>query len=348
LIGATVLTLGIATWGTSTVLDGNHAVEAATSSDVDGVSTAEVERRDLVESLLEVGTIGYVDAPSLRGRRHGTITWLPDPGTVIERGQTAYAVDERPIPLLYGTIPMWRPLGIGAEGSDVAQLEENLIAMGYATEAQLRSDSKYDSRTAAAVKRWQKDLGVEQTGEVGLGDVEIADGPRRVEKQVAAVGDMSGSGSPVLDVTSTERVVTIDLDASRQSLVAAGDPVQIELPDGTTTSGTIREVGRVATIDETQPGGDPTIDVTVTLDDPATGAGFDAAPVSVAITKSTAEDVLAVPVRALLALAEGGYAVEVVHAGGRQLVGVELGSFADGWVEVSGNLREGDVVVTAS
>ena len=55
---------------------------------------------------------------------------------------------------------------------------------------------------------------------------------------------------------------------------------------------------------------------------------------------------LAVPVNALLALAEGGYAVEVERDGRRALVGVETGLFADGQVEVSGQgLAAGDRVV---
>jgi hypothetical protein len=56
--------------------------------------------------------------------------------------------------------------------------------------------------------------------------------------------------------------------------------------------------------------------------------------------------VLAVPANALLALLEGGYAVErVTDGGGTELVAVETGLFADGWVEVSGDLAEGDEVV---
>ena len=52
------------------------------------------------------------------------------------------------------------------------------------------------------------------------------------------------------------------------------------------------------------------------------------------------------PVEALLALAEGGYAVEVDDGGAAtHLVGVELGVFADGWVEVTGDVEAGDQVV---
>ena len=56
---------------------------------------------------------------------------------------------------------------------------------------------------------------------------------------------------------------------------------------------------------------------------------------------------LAVPVRALLALAEGGYAVERVTATGTELVPVELGAFADGYVQVTGTVAAGDTVVVA-
>ncbi len=73
------------------------------------------------------------------------------------------------------------------------------------------------------------------------------------------------------------------------------------------------------------------------------------APVKVVVTTSTAEAVLAVPIAALLALSEGGYAVERVEGDSSKLVGVETGVFADGLVEVrpAGGvaLAEGDRVV---
>jgi multidrug efflux pump subunit AcrA (membrane-fusion protein) len=69
--------------------------------------------------------------------------------------------------------------------------------------------------------------------------------------------------------------------------------------------------------------------------------------VVVRVVTSAAEGVLAVPVDALMALAEGGYAVERVGTGpdgASELVAVELGAFADGWVEVTGDVAEGDQV----
>jgi multidrug efflux pump subunit AcrA (membrane-fusion protein) len=85
------------------------------------------------------------------------------------------------------------------------------------------------------------------------------------------------------------------------------------------------------------------------VDDPSALPGLDAAPVTVHVVTERREDVLAVPVNALVALLEGGYAVEVLDADGtRRYVAVDTGLFDDGLVEVTGDgLAAGDRVVTA-
>jgi hypothetical protein len=140
--------------------------------------------------------------------------------------------------------------------------------------------------------------------------------------------------------------VSVSLAAKYQTLAKSGEAVRVELPDGSTTPGTISSVGTVATA--AQQGQDPTVAVVVTLNDQHAGAGLDEAPVTVHITTSEAKGVLAVPVGALLALAEGGYAVEkVTGPGTTSIVGVQAGTFADGWVQITGAVNEGDKVVTA-
>jgi hypothetical protein len=87
------------------------------------------------------------------------------------------------------------------------------------------------------------------------------------------------------------------------------------------------------------------VPVTITLDDPQAAPDFDSGAVEVAIERSRDEGATAVPVAALLALAEGGYALEVAAGGGPQLVPVEVGTYADGWVGVSGDGIEPGVEV---
>lgn len=63
------------------------------------------------------------------------------------------------------------------------------------------------------------------------------------------------------------------------------------------------------------------------------------------LTGETRKGVLSVPVNSLLALAEGGFEVQVVEDGKVREVEVELGMFGKGRVEVKGDaLKEGMLV----
>ena len=312
-------------------------------------TTAAVTRRDLRATEAVDGTLGYGETRLLANQRQGTVTALPEEGSVVTRGRSLYRVDGKPVPLLYGRLPAWRALSVGVDdGPDVRQLEQNLVALGYDPDRAVTVDSHFTWATRAAVRRWQEALGLEETGSVQPGDAVWQPGPVRVASRKAAVGDSARPGSPVLEVTDTTRQVTIDLDASRQPYVHTGDRVDLELPGGRTTTGRVASVGKVATVpagDGTGEG-DPTVELVVSLDHPKATGRLDQAPVDASITTEVRKGVLAVPVSALLALAEGGYAVEVERDGHRQLVGVETGLFADGQVEVEGQgLRAGDRVV---
>ena len=327
------------------------------TGDTPATTTATVERRDLVEREELDGTLGYGKSNQLSFGGQGTITALAAEGSVVERGGTLGEVDGDPVPLLYGSRPMWRTLGQPdqpdtpeappveniSDGADILQLEENLIAMGYATEAQLGPNEHWTSATTAAVKRWQEDLGVEKTGRFELGSIVFATGPVRVSAHAAEPG--SPAGGPALTVTGTERLVDVDLPANRQGLVTAGQAVQVELPDGSVVPATVRSVSTVVEAADPNSGGSSTVAVVVVLDDPASSGALDQAPVDVQVISVQAEGALAVPVDALLALTEGGYALERPDG---SLVGVETGAFADGYVEVvapGDDLAEGDEVV---
>jgi hypothetical protein len=217
------------------------------------------------------------------------------------------------------------------------------------TADELTVDQEWTSATTDALEEWQEALGLEETGRLAPGAVAVQPGAVRVAAHVAELGGQAGG--PILEVAGTTRQVTVDLEATRQGMVAVGQTVDVELPDGTVVPGTVAAVGTVAETpegSENDPTADttPTIEVTVSLDDPAAAGALDQAPVTVSVVTSAAQGVTAVPVDALLALAEGGYAVErPVAGGGTELVPVEIGAFADGWVQVTGDLAEGDDVV---
>jgi hypothetical protein len=331
--------------------DGGGADSDSGGGDNGGTATAEVTKRDLEERAELSGTLGYGDQTDITRQGQGTITALPALGTVVERGETLVEVDGHAVPLWFGDRPLWRQLGPGADdGPDVEEVEANLVALGFASADDLTVDQDWTSATTAAVEDWQESLGLEETGTLAPGDVVISFGAVRIAGHPTAVG--GGAGGPVATVTSATRQVTVDVDADKQSLVAKDQAVEVELPDGTVLDGTITEVGTVAESSETDPiTGEPTdatISVTVTLADAGKAGSLDQAPVTVRVVTSAAQGVLAVPVDALLALAEGGYAVERVGTGPKgadELVKVDTGAFADGWVEVTGDVAEGDEVV---
>jgi hypothetical protein len=314
-----------------------------------GTATAQATTRDLEEREELAGTLGYGDPEEVAINAQGTITALPALGTIVDRGQTMVEVDGLAIPLWFGDRPLWRALDANAEnGVDVQEVEANLVALGYATASTLTVDQDWTSATTTVLKKWQKATGREETGVLAPGDVVMLPAAVRIAELPTAVG--SPASGPVAKVTGSTRQVTIELDATKQSLVSKDQAVEVVLPDGTVIAGTITTIGTVATGGDTDPvtgqATDPTIEVIVTLSDPSQAGTLDQAPVTVRVVTSAAQGVLAVPVDALLALAEGGYAVEVVASGGAsQLVPVETGAFADGWVQVTGDLAEGDEVV---
>jgi hypothetical protein len=187
-----------------------------------------------------------------------------------------------------------------------------------------------------------------------VGSVVFESGPVRVTSVTPTVGATVMPG-PVLTITSTARQVKLALDASEQSSVEVGDTVTITLPDNQTTPGRITYVSSVATSPSSGGkggGGEeesaPTVEVHATPTDPAATGHLDQAPVNVEITTESVPNVLAVPVDALLALAGGGYALEVAEGRVHHLVAVTVGLFddAEGLVQVSGqDLSAGQRVV---
>jgi hypothetical protein len=316
-----------------------QAVTAATGkvqADRRAVSAAETT---LAQSVSTSATYG----------QNAVYTMLPKVGQIVRRGQPLYAIGGEPAFLFYGSVPASRAFTSGmSPGADVAELNRNLRGYGAP------SGDVFTSATSLAIGRFQSEHHLPSTGQLPLGSVVFEPGAVRVTSVTPTDGSPVQPGA-VLGITSTRRVVTIALDASQQTSIKVGDRVAITLPDNSTTPGRVSFVGTVATVPNDNGNGSssPTIEVDVRPDHPAATGRLDQAPVDVAITTASVSNVLVVPVNALVALANGGYAVEVVEAtGARRLVAVTIGLFDDsaGLVEVNGaGLAVGQrVVVPAS
>src|SRR3989442_1625596 len=112
--------------------------------------------------------------PALAGvlQRARPFAWLPGVGGVIGRGGTLGRIDTLPVVLMYGSLPAYRTLSQGvSDGPDVAQLNDNLIALGFAPYGAIGDRRHFGEATAAAVRRWQSANGLPETGKVELGRV---------------------------------------------------------------------------------------------------------------------------------------------------------------------------------
>jgi hypothetical protein len=342
--GANTLVIG--------VFDGGGGRSGSSGNGL-ATSLAAVQRRSLSTRTQFNGTLGYAGSSTVLARAQGTVTWLPKVGQVIHDGQVLYRVDQAPVVLLYGSIPAYRTLAEGATpaGADVEQLNRDLVALGYVDRSLV--DAAWDEfnwATRVGVERLQAHLRVDETGELSLGDVVFLPSAARVTTLQADLG--APATGPVLSASSTARTVTVALEPDLASQVKAGDRVTITLPNGSITPGRVTSVGKVATVASNSPGGPdsgPTVPVHIRLVHPRASGSLDQALVEVAITDQIVQNVLAVPVTALLARSGGGYAVEVVAGDGtHHLLRVTPGLFDDvaGMVQVSGSeLRAGQRVM---
>ncbi|MXY11502.1 MAG: hypothetical protein F4Y56_13340, partial [Acidimicrobiaceae bacterium] len=258
--------------------------------------------------------------------------------------------------VMYGSTAVYRTMTVGLEGDDVRQLEENLADLGYADREGFSVDGVFDDATAAAVSDWQRATGQDPDGMVGVADIVFVVGPVRIGSwsQGVEVGQQLAVGASLASLTvieapvdgrmsTTQRVVAL-VPLSDRDLVSEGITVNVELPDGTDIGGVVAAINPSPVFDDQT--GENAVEVTILLAEPVSEVWI-GATTDVEITETLIEDALVVPATALLALVEGGYAVEVVTEDGSvRLVGVETGLFVDGDVEVrSPELTAGTSVV---
>lgn len=355
-----VLVAGVVGW----VMVSPSAQDARENED--SYDVVQVERRDLSVGATLPGRFGYGPERPVPIRASGTVTWLPPAGTRAAVGDLIVKVDDRPVVLMFGRTPAYRALNDGSPatqpedgtgdgetsqepetsgepsgndpvprtpsrapsvGPDVEQLESGLAALGFSG---FTVDREFTAGTAAAVREWQESLGVAPTGQVELGDVVFLPGP------VTLHPDANALGGPVTDTsvlqTGTTKSVTVESEAV--DWAERGVKVRVTLPNQRVVTGIVAAVARGGT--DGQVGGAGTRQVRIDLAKPQPKVR--PGPVTVAYVSAERRNVLAVPVTALVALAEGGYAVEAEDG---SLVPVSPGLYAEGLVEVTGVLDKG-------
>ncbi len=232
---------------------------------------------------------------------------------------------------------MHRELSRGAKGNDVTQLQRYLQAEGYLA-AGAKIDGDFGRATRNALRAWQRDHGLAKTGRVDARQlmflpydaVRVASAPR--------LGEAASGG--VLEVTLPELLVTVDTSVRRKAAFEGDAVVRVRTADGTRHDAAVESI---TARQEQDAFGEQKFRVELRL---LRAPRLEAGEVGVEALDVLAEDALTVPASALVALTEGGYGVEVMtDDGATEYRGVEIGEFADGWVEITGNVAEGDRVV---
>ncbi|MEU3034275.1 peptidoglycan-binding domain-containing protein [Streptomyces griseoaurantiacus] len=241
----------------------------------------------------------------------------------------------------------------GGEGQGTGEAGEQQpgASAGPARSTVRRGDGVLTASLMSAVERWQKAAGLDPTGVLDPADAVVAKSAVRVSGLRAQPGDEAAD--ELMSLTSTTKTVTVPVESLDLGSVSTGRRVTVVLPDRSTTPGRVAAISTVVQggggeSGEGGEGGDrqSTTNVTVSLDDPRAVKSLDSAPVQARFHGRARKHVLAVPVGALLALREGGYAVR--RADGR-LVPVDTGMFARGLVEISGKgVDEGTKVETTA
>ncbi|MEY2848007.1 MAG: hypothetical protein RI885_672 [Actinomycetota bacterium] len=168
----------------------------------------------------------------------GTVTSIAvSPGQELAAGAVLYTVNLRPVLIGQGDIPAFQSLTQGMKGADVAQLQNLLSTLGlYKGPA----DGVFGQRLTAAVKSWQKSLGIAVDGTVQAGDVVFVPSlPTRValDQTIIKRGASLSGGESVVTGLPPSPLFTVPVTDTQAALMPAGTRVEITGPAAETWEG---------------------------------------------------------------------------------------------------------------
>lgn len=313
---------------------------------VPATATATVARGDLATVREFRATISFGDSWTLETAAQGVVTASHPKGTVVDTGDEIVRVADRPVTLAIGPMPMFRTLEkidtrrrdennrrlTLLEGADVLQLQTFLVGAGFDVDGTLEVDGVFGARSETAVEAWQEAQGLPITGRVDTGQLIFAPHPLRLDRELRV-------GAPIspIEVTRADPSVMVDTSNRDRSVLTPGTDVTVVLTGGQRLAGRSEKQERTTGAD-----GSTTWRTTITPD----GTLPDESSATVEVRDVVAHDATLVPASALLALAEGGFAVEVVGEDATTtLVSVELVDALEGQAAVVGDVSPGDAVV---
>lgn len=366
--------VAVTAWEDSLGLEGDGKVPAGQIVFVPG-------RLLIDEAKVGIGAATTKGAALLTGRQterellvsapggDAVVTRIAPAGTAVATGTTLFARNGFPVAAIVGdpsAMPaLTRDLSAGVdEGADIRVLERMLEAGNFDPDGAMAVDDVFDDATALAVLRWWQSVDASIAADpatlvVPAGSFVVVPSGLRAGKALVAEGATLATDAVVLTLTEPARTITTTAPVG-DATFKVGASILVEFPDLSTQDGKVVSIGRTATLPQApqgqQGGAGQTPTVTIDIEVPAIPASvesFVSVPVTLRVVAEQAKGALVAPVSALVALAEGGYALEVVDSSNpdgtrvTHLIGVKTGLFADGFVVLTGaDLKAGlDVVV---
>lgn len=351
-----VLALGLGAFAARSLAPAAEAPEPPTPP----TARAEITSGPMTAETTTRGKLRPVVQRDVVATSGGVITELPAADALLVPGTVAHRIDTKPVVVMAGSMPAWRDFAVGmTPGPDVRQLEENLRTFGY-LDAEPSEDFTW--HTKWAVRSWQRDLGLPAQDSLSKDLIMFAAEPLRVGAFEHQVGERVDAGAKVYRASGAAMEVAATIRPADAELAPVGTAVTVEFPGGTSAEGTVTSVGAA---EEQKPEagaeaggtGEVLIPIVVTFADQSAAAGLSLVSVSLRFSTVVRDDVLTVPVDALIPIEDDEFAVELPAATGtagahggsrashttdgsgsskRQLIPVEVGAFASGLVEISG------------
>lgn len=292
---------------------------------------------DLEEVVEGTGLVGFADGElaTLAPRVGGTVTEvLLEEGDVVEPMAPVVELDGSTLWAVTGDAPIYRDLGLDAEGADVETLEASLAAAGYDPG---EVDETFDADTEAALEEWQEDNDLDVTGSFPASRFVWAPVDSTVLDLDTTRGSQVQAGQPLVTVGPADATaVRVAVDQADVTTVEIGDEARITVDgvDGVVT-------GSVAAISSLPVDGTD-FEVLVAVDSgDELLAGMEA---TVSIVTDTLTDVVLVPTGAL-----GGTAsaptVDVLVDGVAETRPVTTGLTTPTQVQVNSGIAAGDEIV---
>jgi len=240
-------------------------VDSETRPPEAGLITAKVQQRQLTARLAVRADVAFADPvrvspPAPMGAESAVVTGrVPKVGDQVNAGSVLLEVSGRPIFVLAGQFPAYRPLSPGSSGPDVQQMRDSLNTLGFDTGAPSQT---YDQSLADAVRKLYETVGYPPPGSDDLrksqavreaqdGLTEAKDAQARAQHEYdAAKQQLSmarsgstvnpdskapGSGDPGADLASLEQALasaTRAVERAEQALADAQRATWPTVPSG--------------------------------------------------------------------------------------------------------------------